>query len=342
MKKLILIVLLLATSASAYRLHVVYSVGSGISCTGVRTVITRGNGNTVSSVKDSTITTTINAANTNVEKNWYVPDSLVSYAVTKMYFCGADTFIETVDNVLPIEFEQLMRGFQKEVTDSLHGNLWATAGTVTLSDADIDSIVAGVIAGTTAANGSGIFAANIYARDTVNSSFVSGINIVAVSGATYLFATTDPTGKATFNVDSATWVFNAAGMPYTWVPFTRAVGGNITDTINGGGPLVLPTSNPDMCTIYGVIDRNGAPAVGAWVEITLTRPDTLTIDTSFVELKTRVVTNSLGVWQADVYYLSGSTRNFYYSYKDAYGRILYFRPTASGSFNVRSILIDKP
>lgn len=347
MKRLILIMLaVLTASAMAYKLPTAWTVGGGMSYDSVRVTIYRAGaiGSALTNVKDTTIT----GAGTGGTRTFYV-DSLCQHVVRYMYFSSPDTSREYIYNVLPVDYTEYVRNTLKEtidsiylVMDSLAANEWATAGTVTLSDADIDSIVAGVIAGTIAASGTGIYAVTMYARDTINNAFVPGINLTAVAGATYLYATTGSTGAATFNVDAATWTFNALGSPYTWVPFSRVVNANTTDTITGGGVTVVATASPGMCTVYGQIDRNGAAASGVWVDISLTRPDTLTIDSTYVELKTRVVTNASGVWSADVYYLTGDTRNFYYTYKDAYGRILYFRPTTTGSLNVKNISINKP
>lgn len=353
MKKLILIILLLATTAYGYRIHVSYSMGSGLTATKVRTIITYGNGNTTATAKDSTITATINVANSPLEKNWYVPDSLVSYNVTNIYIATPDTFIENFYNVMPFEFAQFERGQLTTANagiavtlDSLDDQVWATAGTVTLSQADIDSIVAGVIAGTIGSNGTGIFAVTLYARDTINNAFVPGINLTAVSGATNLFATTGSTGAATFNVDAATWTFNALGSPYTWVPFSRTVAGNITDTITGGGVTIIPATSPDLATIYGQVNRNGLPVAGLAVSIVLTRPDTLAIDSMFVDFNHTVYTDANGVWEDDVYFLAGSTRNFYYTVTFTVAgqkRVLYCRPTAQGGpYLINDILVEKP
>ena len=353
MKKIILMLLLLATTAYGYRLHVSYSMGGGLTATGVRTIITYGNGNTVATAKDSTITTTISATTSPIEKNWYLPDSLVSYNVTKIYYCPPDSFIEITENILPFEFPQYQRGQLAAansgisvVLDSLDDQVWATAGTVTLSQADIDSIVAGVIAGTIGSNGTGIFAVTLYARDTINNAFVPGINLTAVSGATNLFATTGSTGAATFNVDAATWTFNALGSPYTWVPFSRSVSGSITDTITGGGVTIIPVTSPDLATIYGQVNRNGLPVSGLAVSIVLTRPDTLAIDSMFVDFNHTVYTDANGVWEDDVYFLAGSTRNFYYTVTFTVAgqkRVLYCRPTAQGGpYLINDILVEKP
>lgn len=351
---ILLTVLLMAASASAYRIHVSYSMGGGLVATKVRTFLTYGNGNTVATAKDSTIVTTISASTSPIEKNWYLPDSLISYNVTKIYYTAdGDTFVEHIENVLPIEFEQLVRGQLATTTsgvavvlDSLDDQVWATAGTVTLSQADIDSIVAGVIAGTIGSNGTGIFAVTLYARDTINNAFVPGINLTAVSGATNLFATTGSTGAATFNVDAATWTFNALGSPYTWVPFSRTVAGNITDTITGGGVTIIPATSPDLATIYGQVNRNGLPVAGLAVSIVLTRPDTLAIDSMFVDFNHTVYTDANGVWQDDVYFLAGSTRNFYYTVTFTVAgqkRTLYCRPTAQGGpYLINDILVEKP
>lgn len=346
MKKLILIILaVLTASALAYRLPAAWSVGGGMSYDSVRVTIWRPAtaGAAMTNVKDTSITD----AGTSGNRVFFV-DSLVTHNVRYLYFSSPDTFREYSYDIMPIEMAQYIRGSFVELQDSVNlvmdtlaDQSWANAN-VTLSQADIDEIVAGVIAGTIGSNGTGIFAVTMYARDTVNGAFVPGINLTAVSGATNLFATTGSTGAATFNVDAATWTFNALGSPYTWVPFSRSVSTNITDTITGGGVTVVATASPGMCTVYGQIDRNGAAASGVWVDISLTRPDTLTIDSTYIELKTRVVTNASGVWSADVYYLTGDTRNFYYTYKDAYGRVLYFRPTTTGSLNVKNISIDKP
>lgn len=126
-------------------------------------------------------------------------------------------------------------------------------GSVVISQADIDSIVAGVIAGTSASNGTGIYALTIYALDTINNHLVQGINLTAVAGATTYYATTNNSGYATFNVDSATWTINALGSPYTWVPITRGVAANTTDTINGGGVLVAAADSPSEATVYGTV-----------------------------------------------------------------------------------------
>jgi hypothetical protein len=186
-----------------------------------------------------------------------------------MYFVSPDTFREYVQDVYPIEYAQFTRAYLSDLdtaTQAIRDSMDEASATpeVTLTQADIDSIVAGVIAGTIAANGTGIFAVTMYARDTVNSAFVPGINLTAVSGATNLFATTSSTGAATFNVDAATWTFNALGSPYTWVPFTRAVAGNITDTITGGGVLVIAPSSPDEATVYGTLIGGDGEIAANW------------------------------------------------------------------------------
>lgn len=137
-------------------------------------------------------------------------------------------------------------------------------GSVVISQADIDSIVAGVIAGTSASNGTGIYALTIYARDTINSAFVQGINLTAIAGATTLYATTNNSGYATFNVDSATWTINALGSPYTWVPFTRGVGANTTDTITGGGLSFATPGSPDEATVYGTLISGDGSVAANW------------------------------------------------------------------------------
>lgn len=351
MKKLILIILLLASTASAYRLHVVYSMGGGLTATGVRTIITYGNGNSVATAKDSTITTTISATTSPIEKNWYLPDSLVSYSVTKIYYCPPDTFVEQVDNVLPIEFERLVRGqfaHLDTATDAIRDSMDEASQTpaVTLTQEDIDSISAAVVRGVNTSAGTGINTVTLYARDTINHVFVSGVYITAVGGVDNLSASTGVNGYATFNCNTATYVFSALGSPYTWVPFSRTVAGNITDTITGGGVTIIPVTSPDLATIYGQVNRNGLPVSGLAVSIVLTRPDTLAIDSMFVDFNHTVYTDANGVWEDDVYFLAGSTRNFYYTVTFTVAgqkRTLYCRPTAQGGpYLINDILVEKP
>lgn len=270
MKKLILIMLaVLTASALAYRLPTAWSVGGGMSYDSVRVTIWRPAtaGAAMTNVKDTSIT----GAGTSGNRVFYV-DSLVTHNVRYLYFSSPDTFREYSYDIMPIEMAQFTRAYLSDldtgmttVLDTLSTQNWGNAN-VTLTQADIDSIVAGVIAGTIAANGTGIFAVTMYARDTVNGAFVPNINLTAVSGATNLFATTSSTGAATFNVDAATWTFNALGSPYTWVPFSRTVAANITDTINGGGVVVVAPSSPELCRVYGTLRfLNGDPIAGAYV-----------------------------------------------------------------------------
>lgn len=349
MKKLVLIMLaVLTASALAYKLPTAWTLGGGLGTDSMRITIYRpGSANTVlTTVKDTGFTTPLAADKTGGNRTFNV-DSLMAHTIRYMYFVAPDTFREYVQDVFPVEMGQYLRAYLADLdtaTLAIRDSMYEASqtGTLTLDQEDIDSISAAVVRGVNTAAGTGVNAVTLYARDTINNAFVSGVYITAVGGVDNLNATTGVNGFATFNCNTATYTFSALGSPYTWVPFTRAIAGNITDTITGGGVLVVASTAPEMCTVYGQIDRNGTAAQGVWVEITLTRPDTLTIDSSFIELKTKVVTNSSGLWSADVYYLTGDTRNFYYTYKDAYGRVLTFRPTTTGSHNVRNILVDKP
>ena len=317
MKKLILLMLaVLCASALAYKLPTAWTLGGGLSYDSVRVTIYRpaGHGASLTSVKDTTIT----GVGTGGNRTFYV-DSLGQHIVRYMYFSTPDTFREYTYNNIPIDYTEYVRNTLKEtidsiylVMDSLREQSWAEAGTVTLSQADIDSIVAGVIAGTIGSNGTGIFAVTLYARDTVNGAFVPGINLTAVSGATNLFATTGSTGAATFNVDAATWTFSALGSPYTWVPFSRTVAGNITDTITGGGVLVAAAPSPDKATVYGTVD-----CYSCFVRFTLDAPSAV-IDTSTGYLISQKVydlkTNAAGSFQQalpkteNMIYMSGTQK----------------------------------
>lgn len=353
MKKLIVLMLIILTaSALAYKLPTAWTLGGGLGTDSMRITIYRtGAANTTLTTVTDTGFVTSTAASKQGGNRTFNVDSLVAYTIRYMYFVAPDTFREYVQDVFPIEYAQLTRAYLADLdtaTQAIRDSMEeaSTAGAVTLTQSDIDSIVAGVIAGTITANGTGIFAVTMYARDTINNAFVPGVNLTAVSGATNLFATTSSTGAATFNVDAATWTFNALGSPYTWVPFTRAVAGNITDTITGGGVSIIPSSNPDLATIYGIIDRNGSPVSGLAVSVVLTRPDTLTIDDAFIDFNHTVYTDANGVWEDDVYFLAGSTRNFYYTVTFTVAglkRTLYCRPTASGGpYLINDIMVEKP
>lgn len=324
MKKLILLMLaVLCASALAYKLPTAWTLGGGLSYDSVRVTIYRpaGHGASLTSVKDTTIT----GVGTGGNRTFYV-DSLGQHIVRYMYFSTPDTFREYTYNNIPIDYTEYVRNTLKAtidsiylVMDSLREQSWAEAGTVTLSQADIDSIVAGVIAGTIGSNGTGIFAVTLYARDTINNAFVPGINLTAVSGATNLFATTGSTGAATFNVDAATWTFNALGSPYTWVPFSRTVAGNITDTITGGGVLVAAPGSPNEATVYGtLIGGNGELAANWDIRFTLEDVKANLADTStgqMVVLKT-VETSSNSSGQFSVGLIK--TENLLYKSGTAY------------------------
>lgn len=323
MKKLVLIMLaVLTASAFAYRLPTAWSVGGGMSYDSVRVTIWRPAtaGAAMTNVKDTSIT----GVGTSGNRVFYV-DSLVTHNVRYLYFSSPDTFREYSYDIMPIELAQFLRGEIADLDDSLDKVMdtlatqsWGNAS-VTLTQADIDSIVAGVIAGTIAASGSGIYAVTMYARDTINNAFVPGINLTAVSGATYLYATTGSTGAATFNVDAATWTFNALGSPYTWVPFSRTVNSNITDTITGGGVLVVAPDSPDEATVYGTISGGDGELATYWdIRFTLEDVKSNLADTStgqIIVLKTvQTSSNSSGQFSVGLI----KTENLLYKSGTAY------------------------
>ena len=185
----------------------------------------------------------------------------------------------------------------------------------------------------------------IVAWDSINNVAVDNAVITLKSSVGSAIPLAQAPSPFTFTKSSgsAVVVIEATGVTFPVRSFT--VSGARTDTINGGGLSVIVTTNPQLCTIYGQIDRNGSPVPGVAVSIILTRPDTLTIDSAFIDFNHTVYSNGAGTWQDDVYFLSGDTRNFYYTVSFTVAgqkRTLYCRPTTSGSHIINSILIDKP
>lgn len=274
MKKLVLIMLaVLTASALAYRLPTAWTLGGGLSYDSVRVTVYRPSTSsaTLANVKDTSFTTAGTGGSFALEV-----DSLVGHVVRYLYFSSPDTFREYTYNVLPVDYEKYLRGILQRTADSLDLVMdtlatqnWANAS-VEIDSADKADIATLVLAGIVSGAGTGINTVTIYARDTINGAFIPGTYLTAAAGAELLYATTGVNGYATFNCNSATYTFSALGSPYTWVPFTRAIAGDITDTITGGGVLVTAPSSPDEATVYGtLIGGDGGVAANWDVRFTL-------------------------------------------------------------------------
>lgn len=330
MKKLILIMLaVLTASALAYKLPTAWTAGGGLVIDSVRVTVYRA--------------TTSSGTNTAVSNVSYVGpftdqsgitsidvDSLCSYNIRYMYFINPDVFREFAYNVTPIDYEKYLRASLADLdtaTQAVRDSMYEASqtGTLTLDQEDIDSISAAVVRGVNTAAGTGVNAVTLYARDTINGAFVSGVYITAVGGVDNLNATTGVNGFATFNCNTATYTFSALGSPYTWVPFTRAVAGNITDTITGGGVTVTPPADPTLCRVYGWEITNGWDTLrGVNVSLEIVNYSD-TMQAGGVVVGAKVVTartNSNGYWQMDVVPNSILDPNSRYIYRVSGGGLI--------------------
>lgn len=271
MKKLIVLMLIVLTaSALAYKLPTAWTLGGGLGTDSMRITIYRtGAANTTLTTVTDTGFVTSTAASKQGGNRTFNVDSLVAHTIRYMYFVAPDTFREYVQDVYPIEYTQFIRAYLADldtatlaIRDSMDEA--AAVPSVTIDSADKADIATLVLEGITAGSGTGVFTVTMYARDTINGAFVPGTYITAEAGASLLYATTGTNGFATFNVDAATWTFSALGSPYTWVPFSRAIAGDITDTITGGGVLVTAPSSPDEATVYGTLIGGDGEIAANW------------------------------------------------------------------------------
>jgi len=169
---------------------------------------------------------------------------------------------------------------------------------------------------------------------------IVGATVSYWEGATKHIARSDSTGLVTFGVTAGTYTCQAEDGH--WYFAQESVSSPGVDTIFGTAPIVAGSSNPSQCVVYGQINVNGQAANRYWVEIDLTRSDTLTISDTYISYRNRVWTDSTGLWQARMYFLTGETAAGYYNYRDQTGRRLTFRPVDTTTVNINDVIIKEP
>lgn len=298
MKRLLIILTLLllaSTTYAAYWLNDSYSMGGGLAANKMRTIITRSNGAAVDTVKDSTITATIN--NIVRFKTWAV-DSLVPHCISHVYMTAdGDTFPEQVCDIYPTEFSQYARrgvANSQAVRDSMDEAAQFGAGS---SGGCPDSV------------GN---AWTIVAWDSVNNVEVTNAIITLKSSVSSSVPLAQATSPFTFTKSSgsAVVVIEANGVTFPVRSFT--ISGTRVDTINGGGMIVVAAPSPDKATVYGTVD-----CYSCFVRFTLDAPSAV-IDTSTGYLISQKVydlkTNAAGSFQQalpkteNMIYLSGTQK----------------------------------
>lgn len=307
MKRLILIMLtVLATTAVAYRLPTAWTLGGGLSYDSVR--VTAYRAETGSATLTNEVDTSFVGAGTDGSFALFV-DSLAQYTVRYMYFSGSDTFREYSYGNMPTDYERFARVKLQETSDSLAGQSWATAGSLTAAQQDslfaanerlnviLDSLAAQAWAATgglSSAEQDSLFAANARLNTIIDSlagqtwaatgtsssggcpdSVGDAVTLVAydsvagapiqsaqmalrssVNGANLAVSPlTGASGAFTFTIASpGTYYVVTRANSVTFPVRTLTVTGAQTDTVNGGGFVVVAAAAPDEASVYGTVD----------------------------------------------------------------------------------------
>jgi hypothetical protein len=302
------------------------------------------------------------------------PDVDIKYAVRTItaFFASVDSVIFTPplkqapavgDSifVLPIQSWDFMTA--RELTDTALGTLFNRVDDVpgSLGDTLYKALASGTVNSipnlgdlTNCGAGQGGTSLSILVLDTsgvdtpIAGAVISLYGVSNCSGNFSYQSISGSNGTAVFSVLQPDTYYACISAP----PITFTSGQSIpvlgakTDTLEGYGVVITSSASPGMGIVYGQLDISGVGAIDCEITITLTKPDTLTISSQFPNFGTNgvvtVYTNSSGVWSTPVYPLAGTSNNFYYTYRDCFGRTFTFRPTTAGTVNVNTVLFRKP